>query len=148
MTNAYAHQLVKRLKDVRAGHGPDADFIDPLSLEAANYINQLQSELAAARAFKAYVHKRLDEAGIATHPDGPHSKEGCRVGDRLDIVLAARAGNDAVKLKALLWAHDIAKNFTPAEHVAFDMRMGRFPKQSPLNEAIAETILELEGPLP
>ncbi len=38
--------------------------------------------------FKDYVHKRLDEAGIPTHPDGEHSKHGCRVGDRLDIALS------------------------------------------------------------
>jgi len=45
---------------------------------------------AAARklaAFKGYVHERLDAAGIPTHPDGPHSEEGCRVGDRLDLAL-------------------------------------------------------------
>lgn len=38
--------------------------------------------------FKSYVHGRLDDAGVAKNPDGPHSKEGCRIGDRLDIVLA------------------------------------------------------------
>ena len=42
-------------------------------------------------AFKEYVHKRLDDAGIPTHPDGPHSKAGCRIGDRLDIALAKSA---------------------------------------------------------
>lgn len=39
------------------------------------------------QAFKDFVHSRLDKAGVPTHPDGPHSKEGCRIGDRLDIVL-------------------------------------------------------------
>lgn len=38
--------------------------------------------------FKNYVHQRLDEAGVPTHPDGKHSKAGCRVGDRLDLALA------------------------------------------------------------
>lgn len=42
--------------------------------------------VAELRAFKAYVHRRLDEAGVPTHPEGPHSAEGCRVGDRLDLV--------------------------------------------------------------
>jgi hypothetical protein len=46
-----------------------------------------QAEIDALARFKAYVHQRLDAAGIPTHPDGPHSKEGCRVGDRLDLVL-------------------------------------------------------------
>jgi hypothetical protein len=41
------------------------------------------------RQFKKYVHDRLDAAGVPTHPEGPHSAEGCRVGDRLDIALGA-----------------------------------------------------------
>ncbi len=44
-------------------------------------------EIAALRRFKAYVHGRLDEAGVPTHPEGEHSAAGCRVGDRLDIAL-------------------------------------------------------------
>lgn len=40
--------------------------------------------------FKEYVHKRLDDAGIPTHPDGEHSKHGCRIGDRLDIALGVK----------------------------------------------------------
>lgn len=50
-----------------------------------------ERERDALQAFKAFVHGRLDQAGIPTHPDGPHSKEGCRIGDRLDIALAAKA---------------------------------------------------------
>lgn len=38
------------------------------------------------QAFKDFVHRRLDQAGIPTHPDGEHSKAGCRIGDRLDMV--------------------------------------------------------------
>lgn len=45
--------------------------------------------IAKLVAFKSYVHQRLDEAGIPTHPEGEHSKQGCRIGDRLDIALAA-----------------------------------------------------------
>lgn len=41
---------------------------------------------ARLQAFKAYVHKRLDDAGVPTEPDVPHSKASCRVGDRLDYV--------------------------------------------------------------
>lgn len=41
----------------------------------------------ALQRFKDYVHGRLDAAGVPTHPDGPHSAEGCRIGDRLDIAL-------------------------------------------------------------
>lgn len=47
-----------------------------------------QVTIDALERFKAYVHQRLDEAGIPTHPDGEHSKAGCRIGDRLDLALA------------------------------------------------------------
>jgi len=46
---------------------------------------------SAQQDFKTYVHARLDAAGVPTHPDGPHSAEGCRIGDRLDIVFAGIA---------------------------------------------------------
>jgi hypothetical protein len=62
---------------VTAGGDPDA--VMPALIE----------EIDALRRFKAYVHARLDAAGIPTHPDGPHSAEGCRVGDRLDMALNA-----------------------------------------------------------
>lgn len=53
--------------------------------------DRLRAELAALAAFKAFVHMRLDTAGVPTHPDGPHSKEGCRIGDRLDLILTELA---------------------------------------------------------
>lgn len=37
--------------------------------------------------FKAYVHKRLDDAGVPADPESSHRAEGCRIGGRLDIVL-------------------------------------------------------------
>lgn len=36
--------------------------------------------------FKDFVHERLDRMGIKKEPNGAHSKDGCRVGDRLDLV--------------------------------------------------------------
>ena len=56
-------------------------------------VEELERERDALAKFKAFVHRRLDSAGIPTHPDGPHSKEGCRIGDRLDIALAAQQAN-------------------------------------------------------
>jgi cell division septum initiation protein DivIVA len=55
-------------------------------------IAKLAKERDALAKFKGYVHERLDAAGIPTHPDGPHSKEGCRIGDRLDIALGPTQG--------------------------------------------------------
>lgn len=59
--------------------------------------NAYAAELEALQRFKDYVHKRMDEAGIPTHPDGEHSKHGCRIGDRLDIALAGRSELEAVE---------------------------------------------------
>lgn len=49
---------------------------------------EVAAERDALQAFKAYVHQRLDEAGIEKEPNGEHSKAGCRVGDRLDLTFA------------------------------------------------------------
>ena len=37
-------------------------------------------------AFKNYVHQRLDAMGIEKEPNGKHSANGCRIGDRLDLL--------------------------------------------------------------
>ncbi len=56
--------------------------------QATNVLQMALDDLAALQRFKDFVHRRLDEAGVPTHPDGEHSKAGCRIGDRLDIVLS------------------------------------------------------------
>ena len=60
----------------------------------ANQGQDIAQQLIALReatkrliAFKEYVHQRLDEAGIPKDPPGIHSEKGCRVGQRLDLVL-------------------------------------------------------------
>lgn len=50
-------------------------------------IKELKDQIQKLQAFKDYVHQRLDEAGIEKEPNGEHSKNGCRIGDRLDIVV-------------------------------------------------------------
>lgn len=47
------------------------------------------AQVEKLEAFKAYVHKRLDDAGIPADPPSPHRESGCRIGGRLDIALAA-----------------------------------------------------------
>lgn len=91
--------------------------IDEATAATDRSYGQLAVTSAKLQAFKDFVHRRLDEAGIPTHPDGPHSKEGCRIGDRLDIALAARGD-----------AHDNNSNVTvqsgvsDAEPVAYRTR--------------------------
>lgn len=86
--------------DGRVEPGPSLTLADAIR-EAIGGLNGQIREMGARaeklQAFKDYVHQRLDEAGVPTHPEGPHSAAGCRVGDRLDIAFARaqRAEEDA-----------------------------------------------------
>lgn len=51
---------------------------------------EMRAERDALAAFKAYAHERMDGASIPTHPEGAHSAEGCRIGDRFDILIGQR----------------------------------------------------------
>lgn len=44
------------------------------------------SELEKLRAFKAFVHRKLDEEGVPTDPPGEHRDAGCRIGQRLEFL--------------------------------------------------------------
>ena len=48
----------------------------------------LKSERDALKAFKSWVHKYLDDHGVPHHPPGTHGAEGCRIGDRMDWLMA------------------------------------------------------------
>jgi hypothetical protein len=41
--------------------------------------------------FKDWVHNYLDRHGVPHHPPGTHGAEGCRIGDRMDWLMAQRA---------------------------------------------------------
>lgn len=58
-------------------------------------VKKLTAERDKLQAFKDFVHARLDAGGVTKNPNGPHSAEGCRIGDRLDIVLAAYAAQNS-----------------------------------------------------
>ena len=53
------------------------------------------------QAFKTFVHRRLDEMGVAEDPGGVHSAEGCRIGDRLDIMAQWKARAEPAGASAL-----------------------------------------------
>lgn len=68
-----------------------------------NQLNPVMEENNKLQRFKDYVHKRLDDAGIPTHPEGEHSQYGCRIGDRLDVALnrpKVSLGEAAANIKA------------------------------------------------
>lgn len=84
---ATARERIAELEQESAERGILADRENKRAIMAEFRVAELER-------FKTYVHQRLDEAGIPTHPDGPHSKEGCRVGDRLDILIQSEAQAD------------------------------------------------------
>lgn len=69
-------------------------------------------EVESLRKFKAYVHRRLDEAGIPEDPDSPHKAEGCRIGGRLDLVLARWPQDNAVAVASPAAAPHAAEDST------------------------------------
>jgi hypothetical protein len=56
--------------------------------EMAQELLELKKQVGKLLAFKAYVHQRLDEAGVPVNPPGKHADKGCRIGQRLDLVLS------------------------------------------------------------
>lgn len=52
---------------------------------------QLRDQRNALLKFKIFVHEYLTRHGVPEDdPTNPHSKEGCRVGARLDLLRASR----------------------------------------------------------
>lgn len=59
--------------------------------------DRAEAERDKLAKFKAYVHKRLDDAGVPADPSPEeNAKHGCRIEGRLDFVLS-----DGVRLRAL-----------------------------------------------
>lgn len=60
----------------------------------------LEEERAKLQAFKNWVHDYLDKHGVPADPGGPHTAEGCRIGDRMDWVFEQLASAPAPKTQA------------------------------------------------
>lgn len=69
------------------------ETLDRLGVAAGHITNRLEQLVATnakLQAFKTYVHKRLDEAGVPENPDPDVTNAtGCRIGPRLDLVTSA-----------------------------------------------------------
>lgn len=61
---------------------------DAALVDANERTARYKTERDKLQEFKAYVHARLDAAGVTVDPESPHKAEGCRIGGRLDEVLA------------------------------------------------------------
>ena len=73
----------------------DADRLSDLGINRSDLFDAmhaerdaLKSERDALKAFKSWVHKYLDDHGVPHHPPGTHGAAGCRIGDRMDWVMA------------------------------------------------------------
>lgn len=71
------------VKAARCAYQQANAMIDARS--APSELAALREEVAKLRAFKRYVHDRLDAAGIEENPPGKHADAGCRVGQRLSV---------------------------------------------------------------
>jgi molybdopterin converting factor small subunit len=77
-----AEEDAKRIMVMQAERDKARITVGELSDSYSERINVLSAELGKLRTFKAYVHERLDEAGVP-----PCTELECRVGGRLAIVL-------------------------------------------------------------
>lgn len=68
----------------------DGGMVPSDDLQAcAREVLRLEDKIAALQKFKDFVHSRLDQAGVEKDPPGEHRDAGCRIGQRLDLVLGA-----------------------------------------------------------
>lgn len=90
---------VRALREAAAGNywswqGDGEDHLESLVCPVLIPAPALQAIIDRAdklQAFKVFVHARLDQMGVpAEFPDGPHTREGFRVGDRFDWLWARR----------------------------------------------------------
>jgi hypothetical protein len=81
---------------LRARH----EWLGVLIDEADAKIKQLAADVDKLQKFKDWVHGYLDSKGVPHHPPGTHGAEGCRIGDRIDWMLARTA-----ELEETLAAH-------------------------------------------
>ena len=54
-------------------------------------VAELEKERDKLQVFKTWVHNYLDGHGVPHHPPGVHGAEGCRIGDRMDWLMAQLA---------------------------------------------------------
>lgn len=59
-----------------------------LRASAPEGFDALRAERDKLAAFKAFVHRRLDEIGVPVDPPGEHRDAGCRIGQRIDWLVA------------------------------------------------------------
>lgn len=75
-TDNLEHQLIERTRE--------RDAVESHCSDVEKERDSFKQQLTERQAFKDYVHKRLDDAGVPSDPESAHKAEGCRIGGRLD----------------------------------------------------------------
>lgn len=75
--------------DEMAGTAPSYLIMDEVR-EIHIALKALIAERDQLAKFKAYVHRRLDKAGVPVDPPSAHREHGCRIGGRLDALIGDR----------------------------------------------------------
>lgn len=109
----------------------------------------LKRDVERLEGFKAYVHQRLDEMGMPANPGGPHSEEGCRVGDRLDAVARNldREANHKLGIMASLHRLLDEAEVPPATSVEHRVRvaLGRLHDAETIQNELRMSLAEAEA---
>ena len=75
-------------KDFIEKHTATGPWFRSAKVQLSEAYLALKSERDKLQAFKDFVHRRLDTAGVPANPEPPkHALEGCRIGDRLDWIV-------------------------------------------------------------
>jgi hypothetical protein len=76
---------VKNVPEFHSGHWAGDKEGWGFHFELVNWLIRERDKLLA---FKTYVHARLDAVGVSPDPESPHKAQGCRIGGRLDELIA------------------------------------------------------------
>jgi hypothetical protein len=86
-----ARETVAALQAEIEAHKADLESVKSKVFAIAEDRATMQVRLSAALAFKTYVHKRLDDAGVPADPEPEtNAKTGCRIGGRLNWLIHGR----------------------------------------------------------
>lgn len=83
-----------RAKEAEVQQNPCVEVADDYDRSRQRYAEKslvlkgVLEEIEKLKQFKAYVHKRLDDAGVPKEVPGEQLDQGCRIGGRLDWVLS------------------------------------------------------------
>lgn len=126
-TSSYGRTFRAKLMDVyeqQTGDDAEDAMANDERLVADDYPRLLaacqraEAERDKLQAFKDWVHRYLDCHGVPHHPPGTHGAEGCRIGDRLDWLMAERERLQAELDKwRPLTPEEAQKSFDEAEAV-------------------------------